>query len=1228
MVCVGSSADDPVVRAGRIGSRRNPRLLISLAAACALSVLAIGAPARPASMSGLVAGYGFEEGNGASVADASGLGNGGTIAGATWGAGRYGNGLSFDGVNDIVTVPDSASLDFTTAMTIEAWVRPRSLVTWRSVILKERGSHLSYALYANSNTNTPTGHVYIGGDRSARGTSQIPLNSWSHLAVTYNGAALRLFVNGTQVGSRTQTGSIAASTGSLRIGANTVWPEWFDGVVDEVRLYNRALSVTEIQADMTTPVVDSPPSTDTTPPTVSIVAPSEGASVSGTVSMTASAADDVGVAGVRFEVNNTPIGTEDVTAPYSVSWDTGTTASGTKVLTAVARDAAGNTTTSAPISVTVTNAAADPAVVGRWEGPFNWPGVAVHAALLPNGKVLLIDGFAAALGTERLWDPQTGSFTAISHDRNLFCAGHGLLPDGRMFVAGGHVSAYAGISDGTIFDWQTNAWSRTPNMARSRWYPTVTTLADGRLLVLSGDNVTRDVPGQTPPFTNPSDTLPEVYDPAANAWTQLSGAQRRIPLYPFMFVLPDGRVVDAGPDTQTRVLNLTTQTWTSIATSPIDGHSAVMYRPGRILKSGTWADPDFDNLAVTNRAVVLDATQPSPTWREVAPMAFRRTYHTLTVLPDGTVLASGGSTTSDGTILANGVVPAEMWDPDAETWSNLAAMQVPRLYHSTSLLLPDGRVLVAGGGRASGATNQMSAEIFSPPYLFKGSRPAISSTQSGLTYGNQFTISTPDAGRIRGVNLLRLGSVTHSFDMNQRFVPLTFTSTQGHLQVDAPATGAIAPPGYYMLFIVDDAGVPSVATFVWLALAGVDGQPPTAPSGLTAQESSGTVSLSWTAATDNIAVTRYNVHRSTTSGFTPSVGNRIGSPTGTTFIDNGLPAGTYYYVVSAEDAAQNVSLPSTQASAIVSPGGDPVPPTVSLTAPSDGATVTGTVTVTANSSDNVGVVGVQFRVGAVNLGSEDSTAPYGLSWDTTSTPNGPKVITAVARDSAGNTTTSAAVNVVVSNSAPAPVGLVAAYGFEEGLGSAVTDISGRGNNGSISGATWTASGRFGYALSFDGDGDIVSVADSASLDLSNAMTLEAYVRPRSLPSTTWRSILMKERGSHLSYAMYANSSTNSPSGHVYISGDRSARGTSQIPLNTWTHLAVTYDGTVVRMFVDGVQVGTRAVTGSIAVSTGALRIGGNTVWPEWFDGLIDEVRIYSRVLSAEEIRSDMTVPIG
>jgi Concanavalin A-like lectin/glucanases superfamily len=110
--------------------------------------------------------------------------------------------------------------------------------------------------------------------------------------------------------------------------------------------------------------------------------------------------------------------------------------------------------------------------------------------------------------------------------------------------------------------------------------------------------------------------------------------------------------------------------------------------------------------------------------------------------------------------------------------------------------------------------------------------------------------------------------------------------------------------------------------------------------------------------------------------------------------------------------------------------------------------------------------------------------------------------------------------------------------------------------------------------------------------------------------------------------MYANSSTNSPSGHVYISGDRSARGTSQIPLNTWTHLAVTYDGTVVRMFVDGVQVGTRAVTGSIAVSTGALRIGGNTVWPEWFDGLIDEVRIYSRVLSAEEIRSDMTVPIG
>ena len=216
-----------------------------------------------------------------------------------------------------------------------------------------------------------------------------------------------------------------------------------------------------------------------------------------------------------------------------------------------------------------------------------------------------------------------------------------------------------------------------------------------------------------------------------------------------------------------------------------------------------------------------------------------------------------------------------------------------------------------------------------------------------------------------------------------------------------------------------------------------------------------------------MGVARYNVHRSQTSGFTPAVGIRIAQPTGTGYTDSGLAAGTYYYRVTAEDAAGNISGASSQVTAVV-PADQP--PSVSVTAPASGATVSSTVSVNASASDDVGVAGVQFRLGAVNLGSEDTAAPYSISWDTTTVTNGSYSITAVARDTAAQTTTSTPITVTVSNSTgpPSGLGLVAAYGFDAGSGSSAADSSGKGNVGSVSGAAWSAAGRFGSALSFDG----------------------------------------------------------------------------------------------------------------------------------------------------------------
>ncbi|HZL92980.1 MAG TPA: LamG-like jellyroll fold domain-containing protein, partial [Vicinamibacterales bacterium] len=306
---------------------------------------------------------------------------------------------------------------------------------------------------------------------------------------------------------------------------------------------------------------------------------------------------------------------------------------------------------------------------------------------------------------------------------------------------------------------------------------------------------------------------------------------------------------------------------------------------------------------------------------------------------------------------------------------------------------------------------------------------------------------------------------------------------------------------------------------------------------------------------------------------------------------------------------------------------DTIKPTVVIAAPRDGDTVSGSVTISATATDNVAIAGVQFKLNGENLGAEDTAAPYSLEWSTSSVTNGTHVLTAVARDTASNQTQSLDVNLVVANSgSPVLAGLVAAYGFEEGTGTSTTDGSGNSNTGTVSGATWTTAGRFGNALQFDGSNDRVNVADAASLDLTTGMTLAAWVYPTS--ATGWRAVVMKEATSSTeAYLLYANDSANRPAGYVRAGGSlRSVRGTAALPVNTWSHVATTYDGTTLRLFVNGTQVGTLAVTGAIATSNRALRIGskGST---RYFAGRIDEVRVFNRALSVSELQGTMNAPV-
>jgi hypothetical protein len=207
--------------------------------------------------------------------------------------------------------------------------------------------------------------------------------------------------------------------------------------------------------------------------------------------------------------------------------------------------------------------------------------------------------------------------------------------------------------------------------------------------------------------------------------------------------------------------------------------------------------------------------------------------------------------------------------------------------------------------------------------------------------------------------------------------------------------------------------VPANTVFTLSGSSVPDTTPPSAPANLTATGSAGTANLSWSAATDNVGVSQYNIYRSTSSGFTPGANNKIGQTTSTSYADNGLSGGNYYYQVTAQDGAGNISSPSAEASAVVT--SDTQAPTVSVTAPVSGATVSGPTTISANASDNTSVVGVQFKVDGTNIGAEDTSSPYSITWDSATVANGSHTLTAVARDPAGNSATSAAITITVNN---------------------------------------------------------------------------------------------------------------------------------------------------------------------------------------------------------------------
>ncbi len=476
---------------------------------------------------------------------------------------------------------------------------------------------------------------------------------------------------------------------------------------------------------------------------------------------------------------------------------------------------------------------------GACEIPYGTGVVGVHAALLRTARVVLwsFADFDDSVGMSQVLDPATGALTTPPESHHVFCSGHAFAPDGSLVVSGGH---HGDVKAVHTFDPASETWVHVADMPTGRWYPTTVALPDGRILTVSGS-----VHGGPLAPGNPANNTIELYDavgglrppvPLPSPWSsQFPPHLPTIDLYPFVFLLPSGHLVVHARHV-TRLYDPASDIWgpelsgvSAISrTYPCQGSAVLLplvppeYRPRVLVLGGAGANPEevTGTTPAVATAEILDLADPTPAWRSTSSMAHPRVMPDAVLLPDASVLVTGGSMSGEADHGIEPVYAIERFDPASETWTTLCDIAVPRLYHSTALLLADGRVLMMGKDALFNPDPfhypEHRAELFRPPYLFAGSRPLIAAAPASISYGQAFAVSTPDATSVDAVHLLRPGSVTHSFNMEQRLVGLVVASrSTDSLTVEAPPDARVAPPGWYLLFLLAD-GVPSVGHFLRL----------------------------------------------------------------------------------------------------------------------------------------------------------------------------------------------------------------------------------------------------------------------------------------------------------------------------------------------------------------------------------------------------------------------------
>jgi len=481
-----------------------------------------------------------------------------------------------------------------------------------------------------------------------------------------------------------------------------------------------------------------------------------------------------------------------------------------------------------------------PHVSGTWTIlPYQMPINPISATLLPNGKVLIVagsenDASNNSKGSESyraaVWDPTGATESSISvHELtyDVFCSGTAALPDGRSLIVGGTSDySFKGENRASIFNPATGQYVQSQSMHDGRWYGTATALGDGRIMAMSG--LTQS--GGT------SQTI-EIYDlrKAGAGWAAPTSVPFSPPLFPRVALLPNGKVFYTGQGSGSASANgwmfdPATGSWTvSVATTRnrTYGSSVLLsllppsYTP-RVMNFG-------GGSPASASTEIIDLSAASPSWTPGPSMSTGRIQMNTILLPNGKVLAEGGSVNNESPDTPGKT--ADLYDPVSDSMSSAGTAAFSRLYHSTALLLPDATVVSMGSNPGARGSYEPAVEIYTPPYLYDSSdhlitakRPQITSQPftAPLAYNTSFQVSYTSSAPIASAVLVRLGSVTHAFNMEQRLIGLCgstspCSASSNSLTLTTPPNGNVAPPGYYMLFLIDSAGVPSVATFIQLS---------------------------------------------------------------------------------------------------------------------------------------------------------------------------------------------------------------------------------------------------------------------------------------------------------------------------------------------------------------------------------------------------------------------------